>query len=355
MNNNNVRFAIIFTMALVLWFGSGMFKSSEATVSEGEAAVAYTRVQVVSFREQMFRPTVSLQAKTKANRSVDLLAQVSGKISSILAVEGSRVEKGEGICQIDSEDRPLRLAQAQASLENASIAYRGALKLKSVGYQSELAISQAKAVLATAKTNLKRAQLNVENLKIKAPFDGIVEFRPVEIGDFIMPGQLCATVVELSPLKIEALATELDVNTLALDDEAAVEIANQTYTGAKISYLAHQANPTTRGYRVEALMSNPGQLIRAGVTAKLNVQIAARAAQLIPASSILLSDRGYTIVRVLGADQTVFSTEVAVVGETSEGVWVVGLPKEVVLVTVGQNYIIDGERVLPSFPVSNQE
>jgi multidrug efflux system membrane fusion protein len=51
----------------------------------------------------------------------------------------------------------------------------------------------------------------------------------------------------------------------------------------------------------------------------------------------------------------VFSTEVAVVGETSEGVWVVGLPKEVVLVTVGQNYIIDGERVLPSFPVSNQE
>ena len=355
MNNNNVRFALIFAMALVLWFGSGLFKSSKATVSEGEAAIDYTHVQVISFSEQMFRPTVSLQARTKANRSVDLLAQVSGKISSILAVEGSRVEKGQGICQIDSEDRPLRLAQAQASLENASIAYRGALKLKSVGYQSELAISLAKAVLATAKTDLRRAQLNVENLKIKAPFDGIVEFRPVEIGDFIMPGQLCATVVELSPLKIEALATELDVNTLALDDEAAVVIAGQAYADAKISYLAHQANPSTRGYRVEALMSNPGQVIRAGVTAQLNVQIEARAAQLIPASSILLSDRGSTIVRVLGADQTVFSAEVAVVGETSEGVWVVGLPKEVVLVTVGQNYIIDGERVLPSFPVSTQE
>ncbi|CAI8421577.1 MAG: Toluene efflux pump periplasmic linker protein TtgD [Porticoccaceae bacterium UBA1117] len=355
MNNNNVRFALIFAMALVLWFGSGLFKSSKATVPEGEAAIDYTHVQVVSFSEQMFRPTVSLQARTKANRSVDLLAQVSGKISSILAVEGSRVEKGQGICQIDSEDRLLRLAQAKASLENASIAYRGALKLKSVGYQSELAISLAKAVLATAKTDLRRAQLNVENLKIKAPFDGIVEFRPVEIGDFIMPGQLCATVVELSPLKIEALATELDVNTLALDDEAAVVIAGQAYSDAKISYLAHQANPSTRGYRVEALMSNPGQVIRAGVTAQLNVQIEARAAQLIPASSILLSDRGSTIVRVLGADQTVFSAEVTVVGETSEGVWVVGLPKEVVLVTVGQNYIIDGERVLPSFPVSNQE
>ena len=355
MNNNNVRVAIVFATTLVLWFGSGLFKSSEATVSEGEPAVDYTKVQVVSFSQKIFRPTLSLQAKTKANRSVDLLAQVSGKISSILADEGSRVEKGQGICQIDAEDRPLRLAEAQASLENAIIAYRGALKLKSVGYQSELAISQAKAVLATAKTHLKRAQLDVENLQIKAPFGGIVEFRPVEIGDFIMPGKLCATVVELNPLRVEALATETDIDSLALDDQAAVVIAGKTYSSAKISYLAHQANPKTRGYRVEALMNNSEQSIRSGVTAELNIQTAAVPAQLIPASSILLSDKGYTIVRVLGDDQTVFSTAVVIVGETSEGVWVVGLPEEVILVTVGQNYIIDGERVVPSFPVSNQE
>ena len=81
MNNNNVRFAIIFTMALVLWFGSGMFKSSEATVSEGEAAVAYTRVQVVSFREQNVSVLrCRLQAKTKGQTGrLILLAQVSGK------------------------------------------------------------------------------------------------------------------------------------------------------------------------------------------------------------------------------------------------------------------------------------
>jgi len=84
----------------------------------------------------------------------------------------------------------------------------------------------------------------------------------------------------------------------------------------------------------------------------LNVQLAAVQAHLIPASSILLGDRGNSVVRVLLNDQTVTSVDIAVVGETREGIWVTGLPKEVVLVTVGQNYIIDGERVEPEFSIS---
>lgn len=167
-----------------------------------------------------------------------------------------------------------------------------------------------------------------------------------------MPGQHCATVVELSPLKVEALATELEIGNLALGAPAEVVIAGQTYSGAKVSFLARQANAATKGYRVEALMDNPNQLLRAGVSAQLNVQLAAVKAHLIPASSILLGDRGNSIVRVLLADQTVASAEIAVVGEARGGIWVTGLPQVVALVTVGQNYIIDGERVEPTFSVS---
>ena len=351
--NNNVRFALFFALAIIIWFASGIFKTVDSAEPVTDVAKSYTKVQVASFNQQLFSRTLSLRAKTEPNRAVNVLAQVSGKISAVLVQEGSSVEKGQGICQIDAEDRHLRLAQAQASLDNANIAYRGAIKLKSVGYQSELAISKAKAVLATARTQLKRAQLDVENLQIKAPFAGIVESRPVEMGDFIMPGQLCATVVELNPLKIEALVTESEISRLVLGDEAVVVVAGETYSGAKVSYLAHQANAMTKGFRLEALMSNVDQSIRAGASAQLDIQIAPVSAQLIPASSILLGDLGNTIVRVLGPDQIVASVVVTAIGEAEGGVWVTGLPEEVVLVTVGQNYIIDGERVEPSFPVSS--
>ena len=350
--NNNVRFALMFILAIAVWFGSGFIKTSDSVEPVIQAVSSYTKVQVVTSSQALFSRTLTMRARTEPNRAVNVLAQVSGKISAILAEEGSSVAQGQGICEIDAEDRRLRLKQAEAALENASIAYRGALKLKSVGYQSELAISQAKAALAAAKTNRKRAQLDVENLQVKAPFAGFVESRPVEIGDFIMPGQRCATVVELSPLKVEALATELEIANLALNAGAEVVIAGQTYSGAQVSFLARQANAATKGYRVEALMENPDQLLRAGVSAQLNVQLAAVQAHLIPASSILLGDRGNSVVRVLLNDQTVTSVDIAVVGETREGIWVTGLPKEVVLVTVGQNYIIDGERVEPEFSIS---
>lgn len=219
--NNNLRLALIFALALLVWFFSGLLRTTEPSGTlSSEVASTLTKVQVVNSVEQVFRPIISLRAKTKANRDVQVLAQVSGKISATLAEEGSYVTAGQGICQIDAEDRHLRLAQAEASLENANIAYRGALRLKSAGYQSELAISQAKATQATARTNLERARLDVQHLQIKAPFDGIVESRPVEIGDLIMPGQLCARVVELSPLKVEALVAETEIGRLALGDSA---------------------------------------------------------------------------------------------------------------------------------------
>ena len=151
--NKNVRIALWGSLAIVVWFGTGLLKSSDSTDTEAEAVDNLTKVQVVHSKQQPFGPTLSLRAKTKANRAVDVLAQVSGKISATLIEEGRPVAAGQGICEVDAEDRPLRLSQAQAALENAEIAYRGALKLKAGGYQSELAISQAKTTLATAKTH----------------------------------------------------------------------------------------------------------------------------------------------------------------------------------------------------------
>lgn len=349
--NKNIRLALLFLSIIIIWFSSG-FLSGTTADSALERSQSLTVVQVVESEQQLFNPNVSLRARTEANRVVNVLAQISGRVTAVLVEEGLAVEAGQGICEIEAEDRHLRLAQAQASLDNAEIAYRGAMKLKAGGLQSELAISQAKVSLTTAKTQLKRAQLNVKNLQIRAPFNGIVENRPVEVGDFVTPGSLCATVVELNPLKIEALATESEVGDLRIGDTGIVTIDGHDQQVAKITYLARRANPSTQGYRIEGELANPDLHLRAGVSAQLDIKTSAINGHLVPASTILLNDFGQTVIRVLDEQHIAKTVGVTVVGETQKGVWVTGLPAKAVIVTVGQNYIIDGESVEPVYPAN---
>lgn len=346
--NTNVRFAAFFTIALIIWFGSGLLIAPQSEESSAKTSQP-TNVQVTVFNDELYEPTVSLRATTEPYRSVNMVAQIAGEISAVLVEEGTAVKKGQAICEISVEDRYFRLDQAKAQLDQSSIAYSGALKLKSGGFQSELAISKAKATLETAKANLKRAQLNVGHLKVVAPFDGIIETREVEIGDYVIPGKTCALIVDLDPLKVTALVNELEVSKVKLGNLASASIAGNTPLEAAVSYIAYRADPTTRSYRLEAVIKNTGKSIRAGLSARLEILTKGVQAHLIPASSILLNDQGGMTVRIVGTGNIAQSLPVIVLGETGSGIWVSGLPGSVNIITVGQNYVIDGEVIEPTF------
>jgi multidrug efflux system membrane fusion protein len=135
-------------------------------------------------------------------------------------------------------------------------------------------------------------------------------------------------------------------------DSGEAVVAGKVVKQASISYLARQADPMTQGYRLEAEMVNNAQL-RAGLSVQLDIKATAVNGHLVPASTILLNDLGQTVIRVLDNERVVKSYKVTVIGESAQGMWVAGLPEQVVLVTVGQNYIIEGEQVEPSFAVNS--
>ena len=346
--NTNVRFAAFFIIALIIWFGSGLLIAPQPEESIAKTSQP-TNVQVTVFNGELYEPIVSLRATTEPYRSVNMVAQIAGEISAVLVKEGTAVKKGQAIFEISVEDRYFRLDQAKAQLNQSSIAYSGALKLKSGGFQSELAISEAKATLEIAKANLKRAQLNVGHLTVFAPFDGIIETREVEIGDYVTPGKICALIVDLDPLKVTALVNELEVSKVKLGSVASASIGGNAPLEAAVSYIAYRADPTTRSYRLEAVIKNTEKSIRAGLSARLEILAKGVKAHLIPGSSILLNDKGGMTVRIVGAGNIAQSLPVIVLGETSSGIWVSGLPGSVNIITVGQNYVIDGEVIEPTF------
>ena len=342
--NTNVKIALVIILATLVWLASGLF-ANEAPSKLDQPALSLTKVSVGEYSAQDFVPLLSINSHTQPNRVVSLKAQIAGTVESVPGQRGTKVDKNQSICVIEAEERPQRLMQSKAKLEQAQIAYNGALQLKTAGYQSDLAIAQAKANLESAKLEVTLSQSDVDSLEIKAPFAGIVEDRPVEVGDFLTAGQSCAKLVELSPIKVVAEVSESDVVNLKIGDKASALFDDYATRSATISYIAHQANPTTRSYRVEAKIKNTDLQLRSGVSGILQLRLDSLKAHLIPASLILLNAEGQTMVRAVDQENMVTEYEVAVVGEVDRGLWVNGLPATINLITVGQNYVAQGERV----------
>ena len=351
--NSNVRVSLIIALAIGLWLVSGLFASPATENNSSKVESKLTNVQADWFDIQSYEPQLVLRGRTEANRSVDVKAQIAGRIVAVPAAEGALVKAGTTVCEIDQEDRKLRLQHARAGLKQATIEYQGARKLEQGGYQSELAIAKAKTRLESARVALERSTLDLDNLSIKAPFAGVVERRPVEVGDFVQPGQLCAQVVELNPLKVSAEITEQEIGKISLTRGAHLTLVNgETLSGA-ISYLSRQANPVTRSYRIEATIANPQLRFLAGMSGSLQIAAEPMAAHLIPSSLVLLDDAGRLVVRAVDDQGIIKTLSVANVGENSDGVWVTGLPDRVALVTVGQNYVTEAERVSVSYKSSS--
>jgi len=348
--NRNVRVSLVLAAAIFLWLASGLFLSPATDGDAGQSVDStLTSIEATWVEAEQFRPQLSLRAKTEANRVVDVKAQLGGRIVAVPVEEGAQVVAGDTLCNIDAEDRAQRIEHAAAALAQAKIEYDGAQKLKQSGYQSELAIAQAKTRLESARVAVERSALDLQNLSIKAPFDGIVESRPVEIGDFVQPGQLCAQIVELDPLKIIAVITESEIGKISLGSAVKVTLVNGDLLNGKITYLSRQADAVTRSYRVEAMVENPQLKFLAGMSGRLQIEGQPVNAHLISASLMLLDDQGRLAVRAVNEQGIVTTLGITSVGESPDGVWVAGLPDSVALVTLGQNYVTEGELVEVSF------
>ena len=347
--NSNVRVSLIIALAIGLWLVSGFFDSPATENNSSKVESKLTNVQADWFEIQSYEPQLVLRARTEANRSVDVKAQMAGRIVAVPVAEGALVQAGAILCDIDQEDRKLRLQHARAGLKQATIEYQGARKLEQGGYQSELAIAKAKTRLESARVALERSTLDLDNLSIKAPFAGVVERRPVEVGDFVQPGQLCAQIVELNPLKVSAEITEQEIGKISLTRGAQLTLVNGETLSGNISYLSRQANPVTRSFRIEATIANPQLRFLAGMSGSLQIAAEPMAAHLIPSSLVLLDDAGRLVVRAVDDQGIINTLSVANVGENSDGVWVTGLPDRVALVTIGQNYVSEAEQVAVSY------
>ena len=335
---------------VTVWLVSGQFgeeapKEAPDSLITNTAPAQQSSVRVRTQSAEEIMRTIVVNGETAPARIVDIAAETDGRVEFVGASRGSNVDRNTVIVRLDERDRKARLAQAEATLRQREVEYQGRLKLKGESYVSEAQLQQAIAELEAAKTELKRAQLDLEYMTIRAPFGGALQERHVEIGDFVKSGDPIARFVDNRTIIVTANVSEFDAGYVQTGQKAQAQLATGETVHGTIRYVAPVADEATRTFTVELEVDNGAGTLRAGGTAELQIPAERVLAHRISPSLLTLDDAGNIGVKIINDDGEVEFVVADVALSTNNGVWVAGLPDLATIITVGQGFVVPGTMV----------
>lgn len=360
---------------------------------------------------QQIDSAVVLRGQTEAARQVEVRSETSSTVTSPPLPKGTFIEAGQLMCKLDSGTRGASLAEAKARLaeakarlseaksrvpeskarvieararlDEALVVQNAAARLSEDGFATDTRVKGADAAVATASAGVEAAKSGlttatsgiqsaeagiesamagvaaadkeISRLEIHAPFAGLLESNTAELGSLLQPGSLCATIIQLDPIKLVAFVPETEVNRIELGAPAGARLAagGDDISGV-VSFLSRAADPTTRTFRVEIEVPNPKLDIRDGQTAEIIIGANGASAHLLPQSALTLNNEGTLGLRVVDGDGLVSFQSVSLLRDTVDGVWLTGLPEKIDVIVIGQEFVTAGVRVAPTFRELNQ-
>ena len=337
-------------IVVALWLISGQLgdqEAAEASVVDisTESFVSKSAVRVRTQTAEQVQRTIVVNGKTAPARMVTLAAETDGRVESIGAKRGASIERGTTVVRLDKRDREARLAEARATVRQREVEYDGRLKLKSESYVSEAQLQEAVANLETAKVELKRAELDLEYMIIRAPFGGALQSRNVEIGDFVSVGDPIGRFVDNRTIIVSANLSEFDARYVNVGDDAEARLATGETVRGLVRYVAPVADEATRTFVVELEIDNSNGELRIGGTAELRIPAEEVFAHRISPSLLTLDDAGNVGVKIIDQDGLVEFVVADIALSSNDGIWLAGLPQDATIITVGQGYVENGALV----------
>jgi len=345
--------AFLLALGTVVWISSGVIgekaptpKKTVAERNSQDSSLIKVRIRQLSAVDH---PRVLVvTGRTNAIKDAEIKAETSGRVIASPATKGSLVDKGAVLLELAMDDRKARLLDAEAKAGSAKISYEASKNLQRKQFESQIKLAESNADLAKADAELAAIKLEIERTKIRAPFAGYVETLVPGPGDYVEAGDVVSMLVDLDPMRVIVNLTERDVAFIHLDDLAAIKLPSGREVGGTIRYISKVASDMTRTFRVDIWIDNPEASIPAGLTAEVQMNAGTRKAHQVPTSALTLNDLGMLGVRTLDNDDKVHFEPVMLLDDTPDGAWVSGLPDQVRVITVGQEFVVEGQKVIPS-------
>ena len=281
----NIRISLYILIPTIFWMLSGFFVAEKKETVE-ETKKLFTVGTIVS-KAIEFQPLIKLKATTESEARVNVKAKTSGEVVKIGATQGQFVEKDSILCSL------------------------GVVELN--------------------------------RTEVKAPFSGYLE-QIVKPGNYLERGQVCATIIQLNPITFMAEVPEFKINKVKNDQGVVLKLVTGEEVEGKLTFVSKSASPTTRTFKVESQVKNPGGFIRDGLTADMTIKIDKVLAHKISPSILLLSDEGKLGIRSVKENLVEFN-EIIILEDSADGVWIVGIPEVIEIIIQGQGFVENGQKV----------
>jgi multidrug efflux system membrane fusion protein len=258
-----------------------------------------------------------------------------------------RVSKGDVLVHISMDDREIKLARSIAQLEQRKADLEASERLFSKKMQSESNVRAARANVAVAEAELANIKLEISRTSVRAPFDGVIESRAVELGTLLERGDSVVSVVDDSRLKATAQVPQQSVGSLAQGQPVKVTLITGEEVNGSLTFISRLADESTRSYRIEVEVPNSGLELVSGLSAVLEIPTGESSGHYLPPSLLTLHDDGRLGVMAVDESDKAMFFPLSLIRSQEGGVWVSGLPDKARLVTFGQGFIQSGEKVIP--------
>ena len=273
-----------------LWMLSGMLADEEFEVKAKTQLETISSVTVLNSNALEKAKQIKVSGTTEADKLIKIRAEASGTVVSRPVKQGQFVRKDQLICQLYNAGR--------------------------TSYP-----------------------------KVKAPFDGYLETFSVKEGDYLNTGAVCATIIDPDPMRLIGEVSEKEINFVKVGAKAVAELISGKKVEGVVSFVSTSANKGTRTFRVEIDVENSDRSIRDGVSAQIAIEGDTILAHKISPSILMLGEAGELGIRTVNEDDQVEFKKIEILEDSMEGIWITGLPKNTRIITVGQEYVFQGQTV----------
>jgi len=286
----------------------------------------------------------------EAADAITAVSEIDGLVVDLPFREGSTVERGGIIAQLDDAELRAEVERTEALRDQALNTYNRVEAVVNQGAGAQQDLDDAAAALKVAEANLALAKARLSKTRIVAPFAGILGARRVSPGAFIRAGQAITDLAKLDELRVNFSAPERYVPLLRRGAE--VRISTTAYPGyelkGRVDVVEPVLDPGTRSARIVARLRNPGGRFRPGMSANVSAVLGQRPKALTIPSEAVFAEGDQSFAYVVKPDSTVTRSALTLGTRLSDAVEVVkGLEPGMMVVRTGHQKLFEGAKVIP--------
>jgi membrane fusion protein, multidrug efflux system len=255
-------------------FGFKAFIDAQIDAFFDEMPAPTATITAAEVRVDRWTPEIRAVGTLEAVQGATLTTEIGGIVREILFQPGTEVSEGTVLLRLDTETDQAQLASLQAAARLADQELRRARQLQQERNISEAEVQRRESEAEQARATVVAQQARIRQKSLRAPFDGVLGIRRVNLGQFVAPGDPIVALESVDPIFVNFTLTERRLGQIRKGQPIAVGVdAFADSFEGEIIAIEPRVRSASRSFEVQALLDNPEHRLRAGQFARVTLAL----------------------------------------------------------------------------------